>query len=126
MSSNVIISYSECIMMSVRCNTHIILDFAEPGHFTCRNDSSIELPLAYLCEGPPHDYGHYHKRSTYDYYDPYYYINCPDGSDESPDTCGKPPHIYSVKKNRAFHFLHVCRKILPNLIVHNNYMYVFQ
>ena len=64
-------------------------EFAPSGNFTCRNDSSLSFPLAYLCEGPPDKYGHYRKRYAEDYYGPYDYIDCPDGSDESPETCGK-------------------------------------
>ena len=64
---------------------------AAPGNFTCRNDSSIELPLAYLCEGAPPYYedGYYRKKRGADGYEPYFYIDCPDGSDESEETCGK-------------------------------------
>ena len=68
------------------------LDNASPGNFTCRNDSSIELPLAYLCEGVPPFYddgGYRRKRHVGDY--GHYFIDCPDRSDESPDTCGKSP-----------------------------------
>lgn len=68
-----------------------IADGAPPGNFTCRNDSSLSFPLAYLCEGPPTDSGYYHKRyaDDYGYYGYYSFIDCPDGSDESPDTCGE-------------------------------------
>ena len=54
------------------------------------------LPLAYLCEGAPpyYDDGYYRKRRDVGGYEPYFYVDCPDGSDESEDTCGKTSPLF--------------------------------
>lgn len=66
------------------------IDSAPPGNFTCRNDSSLTFPLAYLCEGEPPSDGYYYKRDVDGYVDGSYdFVDCPDGSDEDEQTCGK-------------------------------------
>ena len=74
-------------MVSIFLLYFVYLDNAGYGNFTCRNDSSIELPLAYLCEGTFEDGGYRRKRDVGGY--GHFFIDCPDGSDESPDTCGE-------------------------------------
>ena len=76
-----------CTMVSIFLLYFVYLDNAGYGNFTCRNDSSIELPLAYLCEGTFEDGGYRRKRDVGGY--GHFFIDCPDGSDESPDTCGE-------------------------------------